>query len=91
MFSELKGQILIKYEKDGEAYFQNVEKFFKEFEKRINNAKPRKKKFLIIFFFSHLYPTILFHQEKFNIIIFFIFISSHSSLYPFMKTHFYIF
>jgi hypothetical protein len=44
LFSELKGQILIKYEKDGEAYLQNLEKFFKEFEKRINNAKPRKKK-----------------------------------------------
>ena len=44
MFSELKGQILIKYEKDGESYFKNLEKFFKEFEQRINNAKPRQKK-----------------------------------------------
>ena len=44
LFSELKDQILTKYEKDGESYFKNLEKFFKEFEQRINNAKPRQKK-----------------------------------------------
>ena len=43
LFSELKEQIIKKYEKDGELYYNNLEIFFKQFEKRINNAKPRKK------------------------------------------------
>ena len=42
LFEELKEQIVLKYE-DGESYYQNLEIFLKEFEKRINNAKPRNK------------------------------------------------
>ena len=42
LFSELKEQIVKKYKEDGESYYQNLEFFLKEFEKRINNAKPRK-------------------------------------------------
>ena len=44
LLSELKEQIIKKYPKDGDSYFQNLEKYMKEFEKRINNAKPKPKK-----------------------------------------------
>ena len=47
LFSELKNQIIEKFQNDGENYYQNLEVFLKEFEKRINNAKPRKKTNLI--------------------------------------------
>ena len=43
-FSELKDQIVKKNKEDGESYYQNLAFFLKEFEKRINNAKPRKNK-----------------------------------------------
>ena len=44
LFSELKEEIVKKYEKDGESYYQNLNIFLKEFEKKINRAKPRKKR-----------------------------------------------
>ena len=44
LFSELKEQILEECEDDGESYYKNLEIFLKEFEKRINNAKSKKKK-----------------------------------------------
>ena len=44
LLSELKEQIIKKYPKDGDSYFQNLEKYMKEFKKRINNAKPKPKK-----------------------------------------------
>ena len=44
LFSELKEQILEEYEEDGESFYENLEIFMKEFEQRINNAKPRKRK-----------------------------------------------
>ena len=44
LFSELKNFILEKYESDGESYYNNLELFMKEFQKKINNAKPRKRK-----------------------------------------------
>lgn len=43
LFSELKDEIITKHE-DGENYYQNLEIFLKEFEQRINNAKPRNTK-----------------------------------------------
>jgi len=42
LFSELKEQILEEYKDDGESYYENLEIFLKEFEKRINNAKSKK-------------------------------------------------
>ena len=44
LFSEIKGQILDKYKKDGESFYKNLELFMKEFKNKINNAKPRKRK-----------------------------------------------
>jgi len=44
LFSELKDSILEKYENDGESYYNNLELFMKEFQKKINNSKPRKRK-----------------------------------------------
>jgi len=35
---------LEEYEEDGESFYENLEIFMKEFEQRINNAKPRKRK-----------------------------------------------
>ena len=44
LFNELKNSILEKYKEDGESYYNNLELFMKEFKKKINNAKPRKRK-----------------------------------------------
>ena len=44
LLSELKNSILEKYKEDGESYYRNLELFMKEFQKKINNAKPRKRK-----------------------------------------------
>ena len=44
LFSNLKNSILEKYKEDGESYYRNLELFMKEFQKKINNAKPRKRK-----------------------------------------------
>ena len=44
LFSELKEQILKEYKEDGESYYKNLEIFLNEYEQRINNAKPRKRK-----------------------------------------------
>ena len=43
LFKELKRKILDKYQKDGEAYYENLKIFLKKFEELINKAKPRKK------------------------------------------------
>jgi hypothetical protein len=44
LLSELKNVILERYKDDGESYYRNLELFMKEFQKKINNAKPRKRK-----------------------------------------------
>ena len=44
LFSELKEEIVKKHEKDGEAYYENLKIFLKDFENKINRAKPRKKR-----------------------------------------------
>ena len=44
LFSELKNEIIDKYETDGESYYENLKIFLKEFENKINKVKPRKKK-----------------------------------------------
>ena len=44
LFSELKEQILNKYKEDGESYYENLEILLKDFENKINKAKPRKKR-----------------------------------------------
>ena len=44
LFKELKRKILDKYQKDGEAYYENLKIFLKKFEELINKAKPRKKR-----------------------------------------------
>ena len=44
LFSELKDSILEKYKTDGESYYNNLELFMKEFQRKINNSKPRKRK-----------------------------------------------
>ena len=44
LFSELKEQILNKYEEDGKSYYENLKIFLKDFENKINRAKPRKKR-----------------------------------------------
>ena len=44
LFSELKEQILNKYEKDGESYYENLKMFLERFENKINRAKSRKKR-----------------------------------------------
>ena len=51
IFSELKDKITHKYKDDGEMFYQNLEIFIKEFKKRINDAKPRKK---LIFIYSDI-------------------------------------
>ena len=47
LFNELKDKITHKYKNDGDTFHQNPEIFLKEFENRINNAKPRKKRIFI--------------------------------------------
>ena len=47
LFKDHKEQIIQKYEEDGELYYQNLEIFLKEFEQRINNAKPKNHKKVI--------------------------------------------
>ena len=44
LFSEVKEQILKKHKKDGESYYKNLEFFMKEFEKKIDNARPKKRR-----------------------------------------------
>lgn len=44
LFSELKENIIEKYEDDGETYYENLKIFLKEFEYKINRAKSRKKR-----------------------------------------------
>ena len=44
LFSEFKEPILNKYEEDGESYYENLEILLKDFENKINKAKPRKKR-----------------------------------------------
>ena len=44
LFSELKNEIIDKYETDGESYYENLKIFLKEFENKINKVKPRKKR-----------------------------------------------
>ena len=43
LFNELKKSIIEKYKNEGAYYYENLEIFLKEFEKRINDSKPRKK------------------------------------------------
>ena len=44
LFKELKGDIIQKYGKEGETYYENLRIFLKGFENRINKAKSRKKR-----------------------------------------------
>ena len=44
LFSELKNEIIDKYETDGESYYENLKIFLKGFENKINKMKPRKKR-----------------------------------------------
>ena len=44
LFHEFKKEIINKYEKDGESYYENLKIFLKEFENIINRAKSRKKR-----------------------------------------------
>ena len=44
LLSNLKNSILKKNKENGESYYNNLELFMKEFQKKINNAKPRKRK-----------------------------------------------
>ena len=44
LFSELKEQIISKYDKDGETYYETLRLFLQEFENKIKRAKPRRKK-----------------------------------------------
>ncbi len=44
LFSELKEQIIRKYSKDGNAYYETLRLFLQEFENKINRAKSRKKR-----------------------------------------------
>ena len=43
LFNELKEKIVKKNKDEGISYYENLEIFLKEFEKRINDSKPRKK------------------------------------------------
>ena len=43
LFNELKENIVKKNKDEGISYYENLEIFLKEFEKRINDSKPRKK------------------------------------------------
>ena len=44
LFTELKDQIIQKHVKEGELYYENLKLFLKDFENKINKAKPRKKR-----------------------------------------------
>ena len=44
LFTELKDQIIKKHGKEGELYYENLKLFLKDFENKINKAKPRKKR-----------------------------------------------
>ena len=44
LFSELKEQIIRKYDKDGETYYETLRVFLQKFENIINRAKSRSKK-----------------------------------------------
>ena len=44
LFSELKEEIINKYENDGESYYENLKIFLKHFQNKINRAKSRKKR-----------------------------------------------
>ena len=44
LFSELKEEIINKYENDGESYYENLKLFLKQFQNKINCAKSRKKR-----------------------------------------------
>ena len=44
LYSELKEEIINKYENDGESYYENLKLFLKQFQNKINRAKPRKKR-----------------------------------------------
>ena len=47
LFTELKDQIIKKQGKEGELYYENLKLFLKDFENKINKAKPRKKRTII--------------------------------------------
>ena len=44
LFTELKEEIVNKYENDGESYFENLRLFLIDFENKIIKAKSRKKR-----------------------------------------------
>ena len=44
LYSELKEEIINKYENDGESYYENLKLFLKQFQNKINCAKSRKKR-----------------------------------------------
>ena len=44
LFTELKDQIIKRHLKEGELYYENLSLFLKDFENKINKAKPRKKR-----------------------------------------------
>ena len=44
LFSELKEEIINKYENDGESYYENLKLFLMQFQNQINRAKSRKKR-----------------------------------------------
>ena len=44
LFSELKEQIINKYDKDGETYYETLRLFLQEFENKIKRAKSRRKR-----------------------------------------------
>ena len=44
LYSELKEEIINKYENDGESYYENLKLFLKQFQNKINLAKSRKKR-----------------------------------------------
>ena len=44
LFTEIKDQIIKKHGKEGELYYENLSLFLKDFENKINKAKPRKKR-----------------------------------------------
>ena len=46
LFSELKEEIVNKYENDGESYYENLRLFLIDFENKIIRAKSRKKRII---------------------------------------------
>ena len=44
LYSELKEEIINKYENDGESCYENLKLFLKQFQNKINRAKSRKKR-----------------------------------------------